>query len=189
MIDKKAIKKIIASVFGLLCAAFLISIWWIEPVREQVWFIVPIFGLFRMIGGTWWKFIGRFLPPIVAAAAFYFFVGWSWWILAIVGAYMILKTLPFTLIGDSVHDSWLNWVWIWVLGYLNGIACITMGIPMGMIMTAVLISLVPCVVYGITGTLSNLPKTRNWFVWKLVEFCFGASSAVPIAMLIQRAGV
>jgi len=178
-------KKWAATIFALLCLVFLVLILTGEPNPELVWFIVPIGGLFRMIGGTWNKVVGRFLAPVLPVVAYLLLVGFSWWLVAIYLAYLLINTLPFTLVGDSVRDNWINWVWIWILGYLNGIAAMTIGIPLSLITTTIFLAFIPMVTYGISGTLSNVKSTASYFPWKLCEFLFGSSAMIPPAMLIQ----
>jgi len=183
---KKEIKKWVSGVFALLCVAYLAFLWCDSPNREVVWFMLAFGGLFRQIGGTYWKFVGRFLTPLLPAMAYFFFIGWSWWIPAIYGAYLIVKTLPVTLKGDSVLKPWYNLVWIWVLGFLNGIPALTLGISTNHIICALAMSIVPMVVYGTVITLSNIPATAKYFPWKLDEFCMGASALVPACMVIDH---
>lgn len=178
-------KKILTWIVGIACVVLLAFIWSQQPDNEQVWFLVPVLGLFRMIGGTWNKAIGRFLPPLIIAGAWFFFQGLSWWMLAIVAAYLAVKTLPFSFIGNGVKDHWFNWVWIWILGLLNGLPSITLGIPLGLFTTSLALCLVPCVVYGVACTLSNVKPTAKYFPWKLCEFLMGSSAGIPAAMLID----
>ena len=185
MIDWNKIRKLAAMIFSFVCVAFLLIIWAGGAHRELVWFMVPIAGLLRMIGGTWWKVAGRFIAPAMPAAAMFFFTGWSWWIPLCYLAYMGIKTLPVTLIGNSIHDSWFNWIWIWLLGAINGVAALTLGIPYAMISTALFLMIVPTVVYGLTITLSNVKPTAKFFPWKMCEFLMGSSVMIPPAMLID----
>jgi len=165
---------------------FLGLIWSDSPNRELIWFLLPFAGLFRQIGGTWKKAVGRFFTPLAIGMAYFFFIGWSLWIVVIFGAFLAIKTLPFTLIGDDVDEHWLNWAWIWVLGFLNGVVCLSIAIPLGMWLDGLILSLVPLLVYGVCGTFSNLAFSRNWFVWKLCEFLFGVAAIYPALQLIQQ---
>ena len=181
-------KKWIAGIFALLCLVFLALIFWDAPNREVVWFIVPIGGLFRMIGGTWWKAVGRFLTPVLPVLAVLLLGGFSWWLLLVYGAYLLVKTLPFTLIGDSVKDSWLNWIWIPTLGLINGAVCLSLLPIVGWsyLWTALIACAFPLLGYGIFGILSNVKPTAKFFPWKLCEFVFGSSAMIPPAMLIDH---
>ena len=178
-------KKIASIVFSFIAGLFLALIFY-KGQREAIWFLLPIAGILRMVGGTWKKAIGRFLPPMLVGLAFYFFVGLSWWILPIVGAYTLTKTLPVSLIGDGVSDSWMNYLWFPILGFINGIACLTIAIPLGLIGTALFATLVPTVIYGLCITLSNVKATSKVFPWKFCEFMMGASALYPAALLIER---
>lgn len=178
------VKKWASIIFALLSMVWLALILSGGANRELVWFIVPLGGLYRMIGGTWNKAIGRFLAPALPVVAVLLLVGWSWWLPLIYGTYLLVKTLPFTLIGSSVHDNWFNWVWIWLLGLINGLACVTVGLSSGLLIASLFLSLVPCVAYGVCGTLSNVKSTARFFPWKLCEFVFGASTMIPPSMLI-----
>jgi len=179
-------KKILALIFGLICLAAFLFAASTATNKEIVWFLLPLGGLFRQIAGTWHKAVGRYLPPIAIAGAYYFFIGFSWWILPIIGAYLLVKTLPVSFIGDGIRAHWFNWVWIWILGLLNGLACLSLAIPLGLTSTALILSLVPSVVYGTTISLSNIRSTDRIFVWKFVEFLMGASMMIPPALLIQQ---
>jgi len=180
-------QRILTWIAGLALVGMLALAWLTASDNEVVWFMVPVLALFRMIGGTWNKAIGRFLPPIVIAGAYLIFIGWSWWILAILAAYLLLATLPVSLIGNGVNDHWFNWVWMWILGLLNGLACVTLGIPLALVATSLFLSLVPMVVYGTSFTFSNIKATAKYFPWKMCEFLMGASAAIPPAMLIDLA--
>ena len=177
-------KKWVAIIFALLCMAFLALILSGGANKELVWFIVPIGGLYRMIAGTWNKPIGRFLTPALPVVSYLLLVGFSWWLLAIYAAYLLVNVLPFTLIGSSVNSSWINWVWIWVLGALNGLVAITVGIPLNLVLASLLLALWPLMAYGLFGTLSNVQPTAKFFPWKFCEFAFGSASMIPPAMLI-----
>jgi hypothetical protein len=179
-------KKTVALIFALLCIAWFAFILSGGANREVVWFIVPIGGLFRMISGTWNKVVGRFLTPALPVVASLLLVGFSWWLPVIYLAYLSINTLPFTLVGNSVQGSWINWGWIWILGYLNGIGALTIGIPLSLIMTTTLLAFIPMVIYGISGTLSNVKSTAKAFPWKLCEFLFGSSAMIPVAYLLNK---
>lgn len=182
-------KKWIAGIFALLCMVFLALILSGGANREVAWFIVPIGGLFRMIGGTWWKAVGRFLTPALPVVAILLLGGWSWWLLLIYGVYLSVKTLPFTLNGNSVHDNWFNWVWIWVLGFVNGLCSMSLLPIVGWAewLDPILYAAgFPMIAYGIACTLSNVKVTAKYFPWKFCEFIMGASAMIPPAMLIDH---
>jgi len=180
-------KKWISAGLAAICIIWLVFIWFGSPDRELVWFMLPVAGLFRMIAGTWLKAVNKFLGPLLPAMAFGFFIGWSWWVPVIYATYLIIKmTTPPSLIGDGVKDSKWNFLWFWVIGYINGIGAISLGISTGHVHCALAFSLVPWLVYGICMTFSNIKVTAKYFPWKFVEFLLGASALVPAAMLIDH---
>ena len=183
------VKKWAAIIFALLCLAFLALILSGGANKEVAWFIVPIGGLYRMIGGTWNKAVGRFLTPALPVVPILLLGGWSFWLLLIYGVYLLAKTLPFTLIGGSIHDSFINWPWIWVLGFINGLCAMSLLpiVGMGEWLDPILYAVgFPMLAYGICGTLSNIKATAKYFPWKFCEFIRGASAMIPPALLIDH---
>lgn len=72
---------------------------------------------------------------------------------------------PLTLIGDDIHKHWLNWIWLWVLGYLLGLPAVILHGWHGF-----LFALIPAATLGISVSLSNLKLTASIFTH---EFCEG----------------
>jgi len=153
--------------------------------HELIWFLVPLCSFLWMLGGTWKKQFRRIGVPTAITLASFLFLGWSWWWLALWPAYFVVTILPFTLIGDDIHENPLNWAWIWVAGAILGIPAMVLGIVTHQVVLSVALVAVPCLVQGVFGTLSNVKATRNYFRWKSVEFAIGAAVAVPPALLID----
>lgn len=88
--------------------------------HEIAWMYAPIAALLSQIGGTWWKPARRFVLPIGLALTL------IWCGISILSSILcgtcvgVVAHLPITLIGDSVPSHWLNWIWLWVYGFLLG---------------------------------------------------------------------
>jgi len=146
--------------------------------REIAWFLLPIAGLLSQIGGTWWRPARRVCIPIALSLTLILveieaykaiLCGISVWIAAF---------FPFTLKGDDLKDHWYNWVWIWILGYFMGLGSAWIH-PSGF-----LFALVPAVVVGAFGSLSNVPGTSRFFPWKFCETVFWIAAMYPFIILI-----
>lgn len=149
-----------------------------EIRAEYIYFLMPIGSLSRMIGGTWWKAMDRFIMPIIIVLTLYLFKGWSWWLLPTLASYLAVKTLPLTLIGDSIRGSLINRIWVFILGFLQALPCVI--IFYDELLTAVLLCLIPMVVYGVVLNLSNVSITSRLFRHKYVEAITGAIYLFPI---------
>ena len=153
---------------------------------ELTWFAVPISGILWALGGTFNKAYRRIGVPVLLAAQVIIFIGFTWWVVGILAGYLAALRLPFTLKGDSIHDSAINWDWIWISGALLGVPALFLGLATGNLKEAAVVGTVPMIVQGILGTLSNLKTFREIIVWKLVEISVGMAVAFPIAHLIQQ---
>ena len=146
---------------------------------ELVWLICPIVALLSQLGGTYNKSYRRWGVPSVITIAALSFLGFSWWLPVLFLSIFVASTLPFTLIGDGLKASWLNWVWIWVAGYLLGLPSLILD------RHGWLYAFVPSVVQGVIGTLSNLKATEKSFPWKFCEGIIWFSMAYCYALSIQ----
>lgn len=151
---------------------------------ETAFFALPIVALLYMAGGTFHKSFRRFGIPLFMAVFGIIFLGWhSGWITLSLG-YVAVLSLPFTLIGDDVNGHFLNFLWIWVFGYLLGLPALVIGVYLHKIGLSLALSIIPCLLIGISATLSNLKVSRNFMPWKLVEFIAGFSMTLPVVFLI-----
>ena len=150
--------------------------------RELVWLILPVVGLLSQLGGTFNKIIRRLGVPTIITLAYLTFLGWSWWLPVLFIAVYGVATMPFTLVGEGLGASWINYLWIWVSGYLLGLPCVLIAPTASQ---GLLWAIVPCLVQGIFGTLSNVKATAKYFPWKCVEFSVWASMAYCYALAIQ----
>lgn len=75
----------------------------------------------------------------------------------------------------SVTAHWFNWPWLFISGYLLGLASILVHGWMGFFL-----ALIPALVQGISVTLSNLPKTAKDWPHEACEILIGASVAIAI---------
>jgi len=90
-------------------------------------------------------------------------------------------TLPFTFKGDSLFDHWFNWLWIWLPGYLIGCPSLLISGDLRVLLW----SLIPAVVQGVLGSLSNVKGLMaDTFVWKLVEGAIGFAVFIPYGLAI-----
>ena len=148
---------------------------------ELIYFLLPLAGLSRQIAGTWWKAMDRFIMPLIIGLTLFLFMGWSWWLLPTVAAFIGVKTLPVTLIGDSVKTP-LNRVWVCLLGFIQALPALLMFLDEWKVY--LLLCLVPMVVYGLLINLSNVETTARLFRWKLVEFTTGSFCVYPLCVML-----
>ncbi len=140
--------------------------------------MAPVFSFLWILGGYKQKNWRRLGVPISLLAFSVCFGLFSWRVLLSCSLLAIVLRLPFTLFGDDIHSNWLNWLWIWVSGAFLGCPVISLGFDI----SALLSILVPCIVQGVVGTLSNIPKTAKFFPWKACEAAIGFSAAYPFSL-------
>lgn len=154
--------------------------------KELIWFLAPISSILWMAGGTWKKAIRRIGVPAAIVFSTVLYFGLSWWQLPLALSLFGVTTLPFTLKGDSIHDYWFNWVWIWIAGFIFGLPVVfTSLICSAFSLQVLLLCLIPMFVQGIFGTLSNIKETSKWFPWKLCECMIGLSVAIPHCFIMN----
>lgn len=85
--------------------------------------------------------------------------------------------LPLTL-EDNDMDTVLEYLWIWVHGYILGLPAVILYGPIGF-----LYALVPMIAEGISVTLSNVKYTRGVFTH---EFCEGVIGYSVMLSMIGR---
>lgn len=85
--------------------------------------------------------------------------------------------LPLTFFGESLHDHWFNWVWVWIAGYILGLPSVLLHGWNG-----VLLALIPMVAQGLSVNLSNV---SGWPAKTFThEFCESVTGvAVALAVL------
>jgi hypothetical protein len=147
---------------------------------ELVWFLSPICAILYQLGGTYNKLIRRVGIPSVITLASIFVKGWAWSDLLLWPAIFGVLSLPFT-IGKGDVRKWYQFAWIWVLGYLLGAPCFLISFSP----SSFYFALFPCVMLGITGTLSNIPKTASLFPWKFVEGITGFFMATSYCLALN----
>lgn len=149
---------------------------------EYIYFLLPFAGLSRQIGGTFWKAWDRFFFPMIITAVLFLFMGWSWWLLPTLGAYIASRTLPLTLIGDSIRKPLINRFWVFLVGYIQALPCLFLFLDQWE--SILLLCLIPMFIYGVAINLSNVDKTSRLFTWKFVEFITGASYLYPLCYML-----
>jgi hypothetical protein len=146
--------------------------------KEMIWYLCPIVGILSMLGGQYNKLFRRLGVPLAISIAYILFIGWSWILIPLFLSIFIVTTLPFTLVGDGLDKSWVNYVWIWLAGYL-------LGLPSALLHTSgCILALITSFVMGILGTLSNWKYTEKYTPWKLCEFLIWSAMAYPYALII-----
>lgn len=145
--------------------------------RELIWLITPIWSFLHAFGG-WrnknWRRLG--IPLTLLASGLFFPTPW----LPLVCSSLLLALclrLPFTLIGNSVNSSAWNWVWIFVLPLLQSSPSLVLRIePLAVV--------VPALVLGLLGTLSNVSLSSRFVPWKWYEACAGFLIAYPYCLAL-----
>lgn len=139
-------------------------------VPEYAWFLLPIVGLLWQLGGTfnrWYRRAG--VPCTIFIFSLLYGISWQSSLLSSILLYTV-TTLPFTIRKDGEIKGWTSWAWMWVLGALY-------GLPSQVLRLSPVAVIVPCIVVGTFGTLSNLRGTSQLAPWKMCEFFFGVSVA------------
>ena len=136
---------------------------------EYLWFALPLCGLLSQLGGTFKKQYRRLGIPTLLTLCFIYAQNfdlshflWLRYILVWIWLFFC-STLPFTLIGDGIPKHWFNWIWVWILGLLNGLIILVINIKLFYLM------FIPFIIYGVFISLSNIKYTARFFQWKFVE--------------------
>jgi len=151
---------------------------WKPVVRELIWILCPLWSALYLYGGYKqknWRRLG--LPLTLFATGLLCRTP----LLPLVSSSLLLALslrLPFTLIGNRITDSFLNWVWIWVLPLLQ-------SSPSQVLHIEPLAVVVPVVVCGTTSLLSNLPATARYWPWKAVEGAWGFALAYSYCLALS----
>lgn len=146
--------------------------------KELVWLMAPLWSLLWILGGWKQKNWRRLGVPISLVLFGWLFGSVSYRLLLSALLLGLALRLPFTLVGDSLHAWWGNWVWVWVVGGLY-------GTPALVLRQEWIAVLVPLIVLGFLGTASNLPKLSRYAPWKMVEAFVGASVAYPYCLALS----
>ena len=144
-------------------------------MKELWWLLCPVCAVLWQLGGHYYKTIRREGVPLVIFLSGIMAVGFSWQLLLSCGLLWCAVRLPFTLVGDSLNAFWGNWLWIWLAGYLLGMASFPLS-------QSLLLPLVPMLAEGLLGSLSNIPYTSRFLPWKFVEGAIRFSVAYPWAL-------
>jgi len=156
--------------------------------NEVIWLTMPIVGILSQIGGTFLKQVRRIGIPTLMIVIALLFYGFNWlliptWLL-IFGA----TTLPFTLKGDSIHEHWINWVWIPIWATLLTYSGILFSVIYGGITTFLFASILPVVVISTTCILSNVKVTAKYFPWKFCEAVTYMAAMYPSLLILTIGG-
>jgi hypothetical protein len=152
--------------------------------KEYAWFLCPIIALTNQLAGTWGAPFGWFSLVFIALFLWMYGKLKTWQGYLTLGVWWLVGTLPITLIGDSIPGYWFNWIWLWILGGIQGLWVILFMVGNKNWWKVFVWSLFPCLAYGVVITLSNLPITADLFPWKLCEGIMGFAVAIPFAYMI-----
>lgn len=144
--------------------------------KELAWFLAPIVALLSQIGGTWWKPARRLGIPIALVLTLIWLKIMLWRAITCGFCVFIGACLPITIGGDSIK-KWWQFAWLFVLGYILGLSSIFLSYQ------SWLLALVPCLTFGILGTLSNHDKTAKFVPWKLFEAVSWIAVIYPYILL------
>ena len=154
--------------------------------KEIIWFIAPLCGLLSQIGGTWKKQFRRIGIPSLVTLTALLFCGWSWWLVALWVSMFSFTTLPFTLIGDSIHNNWFNWAWIAIYSLLMVASGIFSALAYGNLPLFLWSCLVAYIVIVPCFVLSNVKATARLFPWKYVEGITYMMMVYPICQVLSN---
>lgn len=181
---KELIKQLFIWTSVSLTVLFCILCFWED--KEIAFMMIPLAGLLSQIGGTWKKQIRRFVIPAMIAAVPIGFFGFNWLFLVAGAAALVLAVLPFTLIGDSVPESWANWAWIVVLGLIAGLVALPVALATDSLNAYLSVCWVPVLTLIVFGMGSNIRGLSWFFKWKFCEFAFWAAVVFPICQIINN---
>lgn len=103
-----------------------------KPLGDLNWRLAPLVSFMNAMGGWGPLFIRRIGIPVVILIFTFLYYDVKkkrYWVLYPILAVSIFAalSLPVTLIGDSVHGHWLNWVWLWALGASQGLSLLPLA--------------------------------------------------------------
>ena len=140
-------------------------------MNEFAWILIPPIGaLCFSIGGTGYKWVRRFLGPILIAALLYIFGVPAWQTVVFGGSSAAVFSLGY---GDSK-----NWLVRALVGIVYGLTILSLG-P---IWVAPLIML-----FVFTGQMW-LSQRWNWYPWKWVELSTGFAHGSLACWALQVGG-
>lgn len=154
------------------------------------WRVAPLISFLNAFGGWGFKWVRRFGVPI--AIVFWAFLRFGYRRFSDAVLYLALAlgifgvfSLPLTLIGDSVHQHWFNWIWLWLMGPIQVLALIPLFMfhddwdkPSDRWRWGFFIH---CVVFGGLSTLSNIV---GYPIHSLFEIAVGLSYGLIAAWII-----
>ena len=143
-------------------------------VQKMNWILIPVCSFLYRYGGYKNKDWRRLGIPIVLTSAI-MLKDFSLWYFLILAAYGVILRLPFTIVGEDIDDSILNWLWIPFWSIL--LPSPVLFIPNNAVWPNILASFV----IAVFALLSNLKRTRYTFTWDKCEVVFGAMIALPLA--------
>ena len=139
-----------------------------------------IFAFLYRIGGAGWKPFGknwrRIGIPILTFLVLS--VSGAGVVKSLLTAALLLAALrlPLTFYGSSIPSCAFNWIWLWLAGYLLGLASVVTHGWQGLIYY----SCIPAMTQGVLITLSNIPETAKDFPHEACELAIGFSVALAV---------
>lgn len=138
-------------------------------IPELAWMLMPVTMLLSQIGGFRWKWVRRIGIPVVVVAACYFWVGWSWWLIAAGVSIGLAARMPYTLIGDDIFDHWFNWVWIPIAAFVVAFSPFPIVFAYGRVDLFLWGAGLQFGTAFICFVLNTIPVSHRYFPWKLCE--------------------
>ena len=153
---------------------------------ELIWLLCPLSGILSIIGGWKKKSVRRIGIPCLVTITALVFCGWSWYLPLLWVSIFAFTTLPFTLIGDSIPENWINWLWVVVYSALMPLTGIFSALAYGNLTLFLWACLVAYIVILPCFILSNVKATARLFTWKFVEGLTYMMMVYPICQVLTN---
>lgn len=153
------------------------------------WRLAPLVAFLYAIGG--WNFISLRRIGVPLAVCLFTFLYHNIQKTKYLLAYPVMAvtiftvmTMPITLMGNSVHDHWFNWMWFWILGLMQAGSLV----PMLFFRKNQTPRWIVCLIIHtfVTGFLLTLSNTWGYPTHAWVEAGIGMSFGGCAAWLINE---
>lgn len=137
--------------------------------------LIATIALLYRWGGEWDKSFRRFGIGIVFVVIG--MLSGIWWSIFAAATSQLFR-LPITFdIGGGKKgelDTWQDWLWIPVCGFLYGLVPAPLAVSASDVLTLLHCAALFSIVFTVLVALSNYEKTANYFKWDVLETLFGA---------------